>query len=381
MPSLRSVTFAAAVGALLAPPAMALDYQVHGSLAQGFILSEGNDFYGPSTDGSFQYYEAALNGVVKPMSQLLLSAQVIARDAGATDDGMPRLDYAFLDYEYVSGSTGDAGVRLGRVKNSYGLYNDSRDVIFTRPGVLMPSTYFESSGARAMLFSSDGLQPYGALTLGGHYLSVLGTYAPDATLDHRQAERLGLEGKVDLEDFYMGRVQDEWDGWTGALSYLHGVLEFEFPPGTLDSIDFQVYVLSARYNAARFSVTSEYSLTDTAGTFGPLPFHGTSDAAYVQGDYFLTPEWSLMARWDSSFVNRNDRSGDECQVNFAPADRHNCFAHDLTLGASWKSASHWGVWGEYHRVDGLATASQRDNGFMASDTHWSMLVLMGAYRF
>ena len=371
------------------PSVQALDWQVHGSLAQGYVLSEGNNYYGPSRNGgSPQFYEAAVNGTIKPLPQLLFSGQVLARDAGATDDGKPRLDYAFADYDFLSGRGVDAGVRLGRVKNAFGLYNDARDVVSTRPGVIMPSTYFEASGARALLFSSDGVQPYAGLELGDHYLAAQFTYAPNKTLSSAETKRMNLQGDTRLRNFYFARLADEWNRWTTAVSYLHGNMEFEFPPGARNELGFQVYMLSGRYNAETFSVSSEYQLTDFHGTFGGGQLKSKSDGAYLQGDYFLTPQWSLMARWDSSFSDRNDRRGTDpastCSANFSTGtiDRHNCFAHDLVLGGSWKSAVHWGVWGEYHLIDGLATTDSRDNTPPApNDPHWSMFLLMAAFRF
>lgn len=391
----RAVLTVAAVLATASAPALALDYQVHGSAAQGFVLSDGNNYFGDSTHGSFEYYEGALNGTIKPLSSLLLSAQVVARDAGATDDGKLRLDYAFADYGFLSGRDGNAGLRLGRVKNSYGLFNDARDVIFTRPGVLMPSVYDETLGARALLFSSDGVQPYGGMTVGDHYLSAVATYAPDQNLSGRQKESIAPSspGDLKLRDFYLTRLQDEWaEAWTAALSYLHGDVRSDADPANSFDFDFRLYVLSFRYSAPTFSLTSEYALTDFSGsaTFSGFTsnFTGKSDSIYLQGDYFLSPAWALRARWDSAFKDRNDRSGNSststCATNFNTGitDPHNCFAHDFSVGANWQSGAHWGIWGEYHLIDGLSTASARDNTPPApSDPHWSLFLLMAAYRF
>ena len=381
---------AALVLLLATVPAHALEYQVHGFAAQGFLLSAGNDFYGDSTDGgSFSYYEAGANGTVKPLSSLLLSAQVVAREAGATDDGKLRLDYGFLDWAFVSGARGNAGARAGRVKNSFGLYNETRDVVFTRPGVLMPSVYYDTQGARALLFSSDGVQAYGGATWGDHYTTLVGSTGLSSSLSDSQQERLGGgfagQGEMEFEEFYLARLQDESDGgrWTSALSYLRSTMEFEPYAGVpVDfSFTFDLYLLSARYSGDRFALTAEYGLTDSAGTFtsplGTSGFHADGDAAYVQLDWFLDSAWTVMTRWDSTFTDRHDRDGDTC----AAGDRHACFAHDFMLGASWKSPQHWGAWGEVHVIAGLATASSRDNAAGTLENHWSVFMLMAAYRF
>src|ERR1700754_4200157 len=71
----------------------AIDYQGHGYAAQGFVLSSHNDFFGDSTDGSFNYYEAGINAAVQVRPNLSFAAQAAIRDAGISDDGSFRLDY------------------------------------------------------------------------------------------------------------------------------------------------------------------------------------------------------------------------------------------------------------------------------------------------
>ncbi len=150
---LMTLTAAVAGNSAAARP---LQYQIHGFAAQAYAHSDGNNYVGSSLDGSFEFFELGLNGSVA-YGPLTVSAQGLVRKFGEIDDGQPRLDYGFADYRLFSTMNYNAGIRAGRVKNYYGLYNDSRDVVFTRPGVLLPgSVYFESTGIRALLFSSDG---------------------------------------------------------------------------------------------------------------------------------------------------------------------------------------------------------------------------------
>ncbi|MDP3859686.1 MAG: hypothetical protein Q8Q73_18155 [Stagnimonas sp.] len=388
-------TCVALLAALLtAAPAQALDYQVHGFLAQGFVLSEGNDFYGGSHDGTLNFFEAGLNGSMRPIPKLLLSGQVLARDAGATDSGELRLDYAFADYQAWAEPEGVAGLRLGRVKNPYGLFNDSRDVVFTRPGILLPlSVYFEGQGARTLLFSSDGAQAYGGLTFGGHYLSVVGGLSPSKTLSNDDQEQLfgalADQGDVSLHEFGSLRLMDEWgDGrWAAAASYLHGNLRFEPNPGVPLSgqATFDLYLVSLRYNGERYSLTGEYGVTASESEFNSFGTvsrsTNTSDSLYVQAEYFLNPQWTLMGRYEAAFADSDDRDGSEClDENQMPGNSHGCYAHDLGAGLSWKPDKHWGLWAEYHYIHGSYTASRQDNSG-GLDPHWSMLLLMAAYHF
>jgi hypothetical protein len=260
--------------------------------------------------------------------------------------------------------------------------------MFTRPSILLPSVYYETQGARALLFASDGVQGYGGFAWGDHYTSVAATYSLIEDMDEPREERVlgnyADQGELRLDHFYSARLQDESGGgrWTSALSYLHGSMEFDPGAGVASdfSFEFDLYILSARYSGERFGLTTEYSLIQSQGAFmlppGPaFVSDDTGDSAYIQGDYFLDPEWTLSARWDSSFMNRDDRDGDQCA-----GARHECFAHDFMVGAGWKSLRHWGAWAEYHVIDGTATASARDN-VPPLEGHWSVLMLMAAYRF
>lgn len=371
------------------------DYQIHGFLAQGFVLSEGNNLYGDSTNGSFDYCEAGLNGTFTLTQRLLVSAQGLIREAGETDDGQPRIDFAFADYRFLQEGDAAFGTRVGRVKNAFGFYNETRDVVFTRPSIVLPfPAYFETSGARALLFSADGLQVYGGVSIGDHYLSLAATaYAPDSKLTSAQEDRLGFVseyGDIWLRDFHSAKLQDDWDGgrWSAALSYAHGALTYDPDVATATDfeVDFDLIMLSLRYSGERFGVVSEYAINKFSGRYLTRGFTVTtdtiSDGLYIQFDYRLTPQWTFFSRYEGSFVDHGDRDGSECQdAAGAPQDRHACFTHDVSAGMNWQPTKHWGFWGEYHIIDGLSSVSLQDNMGRSLDPHWSMLVLMAAYRF
>lgn len=389
---LRSWRAAALVLAALAPlgaGADAPDYQIHGFAAQGFALSDGNNVIGDSTHGNFQYYEIGVNGTVQTDYHLLFSAQELVRKSGSLDDGDLRLDYGFVDFQAVTGASVDAGVRAGRVKNPFGLFNETRDVVFTRPGILLPlSVYFDTSGVRSLLFSSNGGQLYGGWSHGRQYTSLVVTRALDYTLTEDDKRVFGgggfpLTGDLRLNDFVVGRLMNDWNAgiFRLAASYANGTLKYA--PGPADpfpafSLDIDLYLLSARYNAERYSLTGEYVYTRSRSMFGD----GDSDGFYLQGDYRLMPHWSAMARFDASFTDRSDRSGDHCTDSTgAPVDRHQCFTLGSGVGLNWQPDEHWGVWGEFHMFDGNSVVPGIENVGRPRDPHWNLLLLMAAYRF
>ncbi|MGH8652365.1 MAG: hypothetical protein ACREYE_09415 [Gammaproteobacteria bacterium] len=135
----------AAIGFVLSSPVtQALDlgygdWQLHGFLSQGYTYTSGNDFFGNSRGaGSLDFTELGVNVLGHPWPNLLIAAQGLYRNAAGSDQEDFRLDYANLDYRLPLGGTSYIGVRAGRVKNPVFLYNEGRDAVWNRPGVLLP---------------------------------------------------------------------------------------------------------------------------------------------------------------------------------------------------------------------------------------------------
>jgi hypothetical protein len=391
---------------LVCARAMALDYQVHGYAAQGFVwTSDDNHVFGDSsdgTDGSLKYHEAGVNGTVALLPSLIVSAQLATRSAGVTDTDSARLDYALADYRFLAGTDANAGIRVGKVKNPLGLYNDTRDVIFTRPGILMPSVYGDQENQRDLTFAAQGLQFYGELVRGAHQLSLTATASNDRSLSNAEKRLLislnYIDGSpipfnLDVVHSWNWQIADSIDEGRWRLAYSHFYGRFRLdatwpvPPLPINGrFDASLDVLSVQYNAERFSLTAEYAINPnkdflTLGTLKVLDSYIAADTAYLQADVRLTPHWTLMTRLDGFFRDRNDRNGAAYAAASPGADRASRFARDAVVGLNWRSTEHWGVWGELHWVHGTATLQPLENVGVTEADHWTLLMLMAAYRF
>ena len=91
------IAFIASLAATTGQAELRPDYQVHGFAAQGFVLTEGNNLFGDSQDGSFDLREMGINAQWQPFNGLGISGQLLSRRAGAVDDGSPRVDFLFAD--------------------------------------------------------------------------------------------------------------------------------------------------------------------------------------------------------------------------------------------------------------------------------------------
>ena len=385
---------------MLATPAMlgaclsaaAVDYQVHGYAAQGFVYSTDNNFFGKSSDGSTDYYEAGLNASVQVQPKLLFSAQAAIRDAGISDDGTLRLDYAVADYRFLEEVNTTIGVRAGKVKNPLGFYNETRDVVFTRPSILMPAVYNDNQNQRSLVFTAPGAQLYGSHVWGRHELSVTATHSFDHDV-RRSDERLLIELRVPfdlhIEDSWNAQVMDSIDGgrWQFAVSHFFGRFDLRTPQTVrlAGKFDVGLTVFSARYNAEKFSITAEYVLNPNKDvvTLGGVPLLRTSitaDAGYVQGEYRINSSWGAFARLEGTFLDRSDRSGHQFAAASPGADPDSRSARAIVVGANWRYGEHWGIWGEYHWINGTALLQKLENPQPLVD-HWSLILLMAGYKF
>jgi hypothetical protein len=186
------------------------DFQLHGFASLTLVNTTDNNFFGRSDDRvSRDFTEVGANASWRLTSDVQLAAELLSHRAGGTDDGGVRLDYGLIDWTPLSREDGRAGIRLGRIKTAYGLYNKTRDVPFTRPSIILPqSIYFERT--RNLTVSADGGEIY--------------------------AERYGDAGSL-FASFAYGQPQTDTDAAKVALVGLQR-------PGSLDSSlapDFQVF--------------------------------------------------------------------------------------------------------------------------------------------
>lgn len=375
-----------------ATDAAAVETQFHGFAAQGFVLTDHYDYFGDSQDGELDYHEVGASVAVQLLPNLTASAEVFLRDAGTADDDDPRLNFALVDYRFISSPAFDLGIRAGRVKNPHGFYNETRDVVFTRPSILLPeSVYIETQGTSKLLFSSDGGQLYGNWAVGDHMFSFASTVATDRELDEQEKRLLinleGIPSDLEITGFWNVMLGDTFGKW--RLAYTHTAIDFRLDTPDEFGIegDFEVTldVVSLAWESRRWAFTAEYMLAANKIKelrLGPDVVSSTnrSDGGYLQAQYRLDPRWTLLARYDANFADRSDRSGRDFSRETGER-RFAAFAHDFTLGANWKSERHWGIWGEVHVSDGTLNVPALENDDFGKHRWWTMFMLMAAFRF
>lgn len=404
--SLSYITIALMVAALDCGMSMAADdgagwpedLQLHGFLSQGFVKTSDNRFYGPSDDGSWDFREIGANLSYQPRPDLLLAGQLLSRTAGDMYVGRVRVDYALVDYAPVMNQDKRAGLRVGRLKNPLGLYNDTRDVPFTRPSIFLPqSIYFDR--VRNLELSSDGAGIYSDMQTqwGDFFLEAsLGNLNVDKNVEYTFLNQ-DWPGKLDTDDpWFTGRLMYELDGGRLRLAASGAAGELNYRPGINDvlgpgAVEMELWILSAQYNEENWNVTAEYmnnpvrwnhffSLTPNFPLPPALDRETTAEGWYVQATYRPAVHWELLLRYDVSYLDNNDRDGQKSEVKFGiPA--HNFFAKDLTFGIRWDITKQFMMRAEYHRVEGTSWLSSRENDLTDTEKNWGMFSFLASYRF
>jgi len=366
--------------------------QFHGFLSQGFVYTSNNRWYGDSEKGSPDFTEMGLNLSFRPFGPLRLAAQGVFRRSGQINPNEVRLDYALADYTFFSANQGRIGIMLGRVKNPLGLYNETRDVAFTRPTIFLPqSIYFDRT--RNLGLANDGFQLYGEYsTKWGDWFFRAGAGLPNGTKD-KEFERLVLgknwNGEIEPELSAIGRLMYEYQGGMVRLAVTGTMVNTHFKPGKGTpfedgKIRFNPVIFSAQYNGEKLTLTGEYALRFAKfKNFGPF-FPDTSttgESYYLQASYRILPQVELVGRYDVFFADRDDTSGRKFAER-SGRPRYSRFAYDWTAGIRWDITSWWMVRAEYHNVDGVGWLAASENGnYSDTKKNWHMFALLTAFRF
>lgn len=364
--------------------------QVHGFLSQGMVASSHNNFYGDSSDGvSWDFREIGLNASYRFKPGIQFSGQVISRRAGEMDTGALWVDYAFADITLLSSEAKQVGIRMGRVKNPYGIYNESRDAAFARPGAVVPQpVYFDK--ARKFILSADGIQPYGRFEV------PTGTLEWNLSLGkspiNERSSKATLVGYKAPGDLRQDRLTTGFrilhesadQRWLAGVSYFSLHQEYDPEPGDAfprTGVLLEPWLISLRYSGEKWTVSSEYMLEKTEFNTGGTQFVAYAQGWYIQGQYRFMPDLELLLRYDYSTADRDDSGGREFETATGqPA--HTRYAHDYVIGAKYDITSSFMLRAEWHHLKGTFWLSSLDNPNSADlKKDWDMFMLLGSWHF
>jgi hypothetical protein len=135
-----------------------LNIQIHGYAAQGFLYTTHNNiFYADSTNGSPAWTEAVVNVSAQPTPKLRVGVQARYFLLGTSGNTIT-LDWAAADYKFND----KLGVRFGKVKTPWGLFNETQDIDPSYMWALLPQCIYDITTRNADLSHLGGVV-YGTL--------------------------------------------------------------------------------------------------------------------------------------------------------------------------------------------------------------------------
>lgn len=255
-------------------PALAYElgnWDVHGTVSQGWVHSEDNNFIEDSTDGTFDFREFGLNASTLVADRINIGGQLFARKYGVIGD-----DNIYIDWLSASYSLSDEiGFRVGKLKIPYGLHGASRDIDSLRTQILLPqSVYVESF--RGSLNALWGAAIFGRLESGQWGALDYSLQVGKSDIDEDSGELNRLASYIQLEadsanNNDAGGLELVWHtplsglrlGATFSLAdfVAEGPTENTLGlPGRFQAkVEDQYFVIgSAEYSAHRATLTFEY---------------------------------------------------------------------------------------------------------------------------
>jgi hypothetical protein len=130
-----------------------LNIQIHGYATQGFLYTtQNNIFYAESSDGSPAWTEAVVNLTAQPSAKLRVGVQARYQLLGSTGNAVV-LDWAAADYKVSD----RFGIRFGKVKTPWGLFNETQDIDPSYMWALLPQSVYDITTRDADLSHYGGV--------------------------------------------------------------------------------------------------------------------------------------------------------------------------------------------------------------------------------
>jgi hypothetical protein len=332
----------------------ASDLDVHAFVSQGFIKSTDNNYLANSERGSFEFAEAGINFTKALTDRLRVGLQLFTRDLGPIGNYEAKFDWFYLDYRFADW----LGIRAGRTKLPFGLYNEINDADAARVPIILPQSVYPVR-SRDYLLAQTGLEIYGYRTLGRagalDYRLYGGTIFIEVT-PTTSATRID-----NLNIPYMAGARLMWEtpldglragGSVQALRF-EGNLTVPPTPGVMGSggsgkleLPALLWVASLEYAAHDALFAAEYSrwrvkIETTPSTLFPNS-DTTSERFYVMAAYRLRHWFTPGAYYSVIYPNVEDRKG------------RDAWQHDAAATLRFDINAHWLLKLEGHYMKGTA---------------------------
>lgn len=416
---------------LLATPVFAVEYDVHGFLSQGFVVSQNTAIFDDHSENSYEMTQAGIKLGLQVTPRLSFSTQINYQRFGDYIKESVKVEHLMASYILSMEDNFTNGVKVGRLKPEIGLYNSTRDLPWTRPSIFMPKSIYPDV-LRDGYFGYDGVSYFHDVYLEDSFLQLSFLHGKPNYQDETISIYVGNETNGTLDSEFVNVISAKWfygSSWTFMLTRFENELltsnsSSNNPIDTTqlkqsENIDFtdalasyKQYLFSIQYSAENWEFTSEFQRSDYSMA-GGLPrdiaedpmigpylknYDRNSEAFYLQARYRLTDSVNITSRIDVSFKDIDDRNGEKFAENtkklaefahylgyedFAEQEDYSMYAKSFMLGLQWSPTPSWMVSIEGYYAKGLAWTPAYYNIFEREidNKYWSLYAAEIAYRF
>ena len=393
---------------------------VHGAVSATFSGATRYDFLGNTADtAGLNHVEALLNTAHRFQGGLSASAQLYAYRL--SDFTEISIDYAQLDYSFSPWF----GVRIGRVKNAFGLYGEYQDIDVVRPFAYIPMQTYNPN-QRTFNSAFDGVKFYGSFeteNAGWFDYQIFGGQMVPSPPENPFWRSFDPQFPMQTTATYVHEMYGAWLDWNTPIDGLRvGISSFEMPAidgaGPMKSAadasnantDFRVFpsllpdgVWDAAvagnegtftFDVRRSEAFVEYTVGDwqyaaqfmrfnfdtafTFPVFGELPSKWDADSYFLLTTWQATSRLQLGACYSASFNLADDHDGSSLQM----VPHHRGYQKDWCLSAACRLSDQFLVKAEVHSMDGTQNVGDGDNGdVLGWKPRWGYYILKSTFTF
>ncbi len=339
--------------------------QIHGFVSQGALWSTDNNYLAKTERGSLEFTEAGIALSKQLDSRLRIGFQLFTRDLGPSGNYAAKLDWFNLDYRWRDW----LGIRAGRTKLPFGLYNEVVDIDAAHAVVLLPQSVYSMTN-RDFLLAQTGIELYGYYPLGRAGALDYRAYLGSINLDLEETPSVQILG-IDVPYVAGGRLMWEMpiEGLRIGASLLTGQIDGEFlqygmPVGL--TTRQKVFLASVEYTADALVFSAEYGRGYTKNTLSmpmtpDMEVPITTESGFLMATYRLA-SWIQPAMYYSlgypDIAKRGGRDGRQ---------------HDAAVSLRFDLTPNWILKLEAHSMRGAALLQATLNDPSSLANRWYLL--------
>lgn len=266
-------------------------------------------------------YEGGVRSSVFLPKNFMINGQALYGDVFVDDVDRDKvtLDYLTLDWATRGALHSEQTISLGRYKNAWGIYGNTRDIPFTRPSAALAQSVY-SEYFRNIITNTDGIRLTSDFLLGDSDITAeigYGTHSKEEQLDVviNNSQLIGVG--IDMKSTWFFDLKYRYENWLSSFTYRNFIVDFDVDNNAYlgpisGETEFDTYVVGMQYQMQALELTVEgihirntYSKSNSV-----LDGYGSRvDGFYAQARYFVFQDLILMLRYDTVRTRDDEPNG------------------------------------------------------------------------